>query len=70
MESIQDEYESDWVLQQPQENARRKSVSSEISVIFASDEYTSFEEVSFAAIYNRSLKRGKKRASENGDQNC
>ena len=69
MESIQGQYDRDWV-DINQESARRKSVASEVSVKWAGGEFTSFEEISFAAMHNRPLKRGKKRASETGDANC
>ena len=52
------------------EQARRKSVKSEVSVTFVGAEYTSFEDLSFAEIYNQPHKRGQKRAMENSDKNC
>ena len=48
MASIDNEYEgTDWV-KLTSEQARRKSVKSEVSVGFVSDKYTNFEELSFA----------------------
>ena len=53
MESILKEYgeETDWV-NLPSGKARRKSEASEVSVTFVGDKYTSFEEMSFAEMYN------------------
>ena len=71
MESIVKEYgeETDWV-KLTSGKARRKSEASEVSVTFLGDKYTSFEEMSFAEMYNQPLRRGQKRAIENGDKNC
>ena len=70
MEPIVKEFEeTDWV-KLTSDRARRKSEASEVSVTFAGDRYTSFEEMSFAEMYNRPLRRGQKRANENGDTNC
>ena len=51
------------------EVGRRKSIASGVSVKWPGDGVTSFEEISFAEMYNLPLKRGKKRVSETGDAN-
>ena len=70
MAPIDKEYEEvDWV-KLTSDRARRKSEASEVSVTFVGDRYASFEEPSFAEMYNQPQRRGQKRAIENGDTNC
>ena len=70
MAPIGKEYEEvDWV-KLTSDRARRKSEASEVSVTFVGDKYASFEELSFAEMYNQPQRRGQKRAIENSDTNC